>query len=589
MGGDTSAVLGAIQNDSITFGNGEVDLNGTAGKAKVTFTGHTSDSGSTTVNFYDASDNKQAVGFTNRAGGTINVSTSSDNYILVGNHNDKKDGGSTLTGGKGNDTILAGAGDVVNAGAGKENLVVLQSNSVRGGAEVIVAAGSTSIQNANSGFDETGDVINVDLSKVTLSVEDSDLVLGANGVHATVIGVGSDGVAKQLLKSDGVTFKAAIAASGNEIAVTDNDDIANYYQGETVNFTAYGDSVKADLYSGDSSIDGGIAAFNGVKTFYAGAGNTTFMGGAANETLYAGTGYASLYGGGGRNVLSNNTSADKSGVTSFFVLGAVDGARDTISNFEFLATGGDNSATADKIEIDTASGNVVSNVYIRDGGVAIDVTKTSGTTETALIQGAVGQNMRFGDNVVAQANTNSLIYDGTANYFVATEQNAAISVAADIGAKAEIWLDGKPNNGLGKNFVGDIRTVDASYSSVKAELAGSGTINNTILAGSGDTSLWGGNGGDDFMQGGAGHDSFFYTNGNGNDTISGSSAGDVVFLSEMTLEQLSTTAVSNGTAVISFKDGGSLTIGDAANCQFVLTQGDQYQVYKVSGDQFVAG
>ena len=91
------------------------------------------------------------------------------------------------------------------------------------------------------------------------------------------------------------------------------------------------------------------------------------------------------------------------------------------------------------------------------------------------------------------------------------------------------------------------------------------------------------------MQGGAGHDSFYYTNGNGNDTISGAGAGDVVYLSEMTLEQISTTAVSNGTAVISFKDGGSLTIGDAANCQFVMTQGDQYQVYKVSGDQFVAG
>ena len=91
------------------------------------------------------------------------------------------------------------------------------------------------------------------------------------------------------------------------------------------------------------------------------------------------------------------------------------------------------------------------------------------------------------------------------------------------------------------------------------------------------------------MVGGTGaQNTFFYTNGNGNDTISGTNAGDVVYLAEVTLEQLASTSVENGTAVLNFKDGGQLTVADAANCQFVMTQGDQSQVYQISGGQFVA-
>ena len=234
---------------------------------------------------------------------------------------------------------------------------------------------------------------------------------------------------------------------------------------------------------------------------------------------------------------------------------------------------------ADKIEIDTNT-NVVSGVRISGNDVIIEVSNRKGTaTERAVIQGAVGQNIQFGNNVVAQVNTTALTYDGTANFFVATEKNAGISVGADVSGKAAIWLGNE-------NFVGDIRTIDATASSVKAELAGN-DADNIISAGSGDTSLWGGNGGDDILVGGTGKNSFFYTNGNGSDTIGGVNEGDLVYLSEITLDQIASTSVENNVATINFKDGGKLTINDASNASYILTQGDQAQIYKVNESGFV--
>ena len=407
-------------------------------------------------------------------------------------------------------------------------------------------------------------------------------MVSGQGVHATVEGVEDSGVVRQLIKNGDTTYKAIIAAEGTEIAISEEDEeVANYYQGEVVNFTEYEGSVKADL-SGttESSIDGGLAAFKNVRTLYAGTGNTEFRGSTGNDSLYAGTGTTSLYGAGGRNVLAN-AADEKDGATSFYVLSAADGARNTISGFEFLEVGdADNAGTADKIEIATQDGNVVSNAFIRNGGVVIEVSK-GGKSESAFIENAVGKDMKFGDNVVAQVNTSALEYDGAANFFIATEKNASITVNDSVGSAASIWL-GK------ENFVGDIRTIDATASSVKAELAGN-DADNVISAGSGDSSLWGGNGGDDILTGGAGKDSFYYTNGNGNDSIGGTTEGDIVYLSEITLDQIASTGVENNVATINFKDGGKLTIGDASNATYVMTQGDQAQVYRVNPNGFVAG
>ncbi len=591
-----TALINAIEGGkAIIFGDGVVEINGTTGKGTVEFASHTGNSGQTVFNILDENLTTEElysrkVAFTNSDGGKIDVSSKGDAYIMVGNYHDNKDGSSSLLGGKGNDTILAGAGDVINADGGENLIRFKEGDTSRSGAEVIIASGTTTVQNAHNGYDEGGDVINIDVTKLSLSVVNDGLVVSGSGTHATVEGVGDNGVVKQLIKTGGNTYKAAIAAEGTEITVSDGDDIANYYQGGSVNFTGYSDSVKADLSGAtESGIDGGVALFNGVNVLYAGSGNTEFRGSKGNDTLYAGTGNTSMYGGAGRNYLANSAT-EKDGSTSFFVLSEADGAHNTISGFEFLQSGSDNNfGTADRMQVGTANGNRVSNVYIKNtNDVVITVTNSAGTqSETALIEGAVGQDMIFNETVVAQVNATTLNYDGTANYFVATENNAAINVNSDVVAPVSIWLDVPAWAGTKENtFKGDIRTIDASSSSVKAELAGN-DANNTIYAGSGNTSLWGGNGGDDFMQGGAGVDNFYYTYGNGDDTISGTSTGDTVFLTQVGIDQISGASFEGSTATLNFTDGGKLTIKDAANANYVVTQGEEMRTYRVENGAFV--
>ena len=311
----------------------------------------------------------------------------------------------------------------------------------------------------------------------------------------------------------------------------------------------------------------------------AGEGKAIFQGGDANETMYAGTGEASLYGGGGRNLLAN-TSTDKEGGTTFFVLGDADGARNTISGFVALSTDpdNDNSDVADNIEINTGA-NVVSNVLIRnDDDVVIEVTGNTGGTEMALIEDVVGQDIKF-SGYVAQVNRTDLNYDGTANYFVATDKDAQITVGEDVETPAIIWLDNPGRDG--SVYIGDIRTIDASDAIVKAELAGN-SADNVIMAGANDASLWGGNGGDDLLVGGEGQNTFFYANGNGNDTASSVNDGDIFYLSGVTLEQISTATFEDGNAVINFTDGGKLTIDDAESKKDVsVIVGASGQTYKI--------
>ncbi len=101
-------------------------------------------------------------------------------------------------------------------------------------------------------------------------------------------------------------------------------------------------------------------------------------------------------------------------------------------------------------------------------------------------------------------------------------------------------------------------------------------LDNTILAGNGDSSLWGGNAGNDLLIGGAGKNTFFYTNGNGSDTIAGANNGDVVYLSQVTLEQIASSNITADAVTLNFKDGGSLQVNSNADITYQLADGSKF-------------
>ena len=380
-------------------------------------------------------------------------------------------------------------------------------------------------------LDETGDsTILLNGRNTIASFDDSDRIsLGANydfnfdGENISVksgaarallqnISSGNDS-ARILVIKDGKETKTAIAQAGAVISV--GDELADVYCGKKsgVDFSAYEESLTIDLSKN----------FYGVNQITVGGGLNTLIGTSANEIF----------------------TSNSDGITEF-IFGAGSG-RDVISNFNFAE---------DKISVDSA----VSNVVLRNSG---DVIIQRGD-DWITLENAQGKIFRINE-YAAQVDEN-ISYDEAANYFLATAKKATVTVSEE----AEIWLDGSH----GKNFVGNIRTLDATTSNGKNTLAGN-DLDNTISAGAGDASLWGGNGGDDLLVGGTGANMFFYTTGNGDDTIQGANDGDLVYLSSITLDQISSTEIAQGTVAINFTDGGKLNVESSKAVEFVV-EGETY-------------
>ena len=325
-----------------------------------------------------------------------------------------------------------------------------------------------------------------------------------------------DGAARILTLINGKETKTAIAQAGAVISV--GDDLADVYYGKNsgVDFSSYDESLTLDLSEN----------FYGIKQITVGGGLNTLIGSSRNETL---------------------TGSD--GITEFnFRAG---GGRDFISNFNF---------DEDKINVGT---DAVTDVRINSAG---NVRLKVGVGDDYLtIEDAQGKNFKI--NEFTALVDKNITYNDAANYFVATSRNATLTV----GEGAEIWLD----NSHGKIFAGDIKTIDATTSEGRNTLAGN-ALDNTILAGNGDASLWGGTGGDDLLIGGTGKNTFFYLQGNGSDTIQSANDGDAVILSNVTLEQISDTSITAGGVAINFKDGGSLQINSTADITYQLADGSKF-------------
>ncbi len=81
--------------------------------------------------------------------------------------------------------------------------------------------------------------------------------------------------------------------------------------------------------------------------------------------------------------------------------------------------------------------------------------------------------------------------------------------------------------------------MDAAQVEDRTTLVGN-DYNNVLIASKGDSSVWGGNSSsNDTLIGGEGADNFFYTFGNGNDSIHNAAADDTVNLFGVELEQIS--------------------------------------------------
>ena len=149
---------------------------------------------------------------------------------------------------------------------------------------------------------------------------------------------------------------------------------------------------------------------------------------------------------------------------------------------------------------------------------------------------------------------------------------------------SDVWLDGiNPLTGE-TNPYGNAAAVvlDASEMTDAHFLAGN-ALDNSIVAGTAGSSMWGGTGGNDTLQGGAGFDSFWYTFGGGQDVAANfTAAGDAL------------TFLGGGLAVVLrdgnfvtavMTDGGSFTtVVDDATADVAInlsTDGANFSSFKI--------
>ena len=398
-------------------------------------------------------------------------------------------------------------------------------------------------------------------------------ISGISGDAADGSALGTIDYEKLILGYEDGTVKTAVADQGAVINLDWNgDERAEEYIGDNsgVDVDEYDGTVAINLNTGVGVLDGDEAIIiGGVDKLKAGSGAAMFVGSAyAPNTLMGGSGDSSIWGGGNsKDLLVGYSGSDKSGATNFFYVKG--NGKDTISGFAYLTS--ENADTADEINF---LENSVTKIHIVDDDVYLTVENDD---DVLKVEGAVGKDFKVRNNntaVIAQVNTDRLTYDGRANYFYATGKNATLTVDGSVQT-AEIWLNGAK----GEYYTGDIKVLDASQVEGRTTLVGN-DYDNVIIASKGDSSMWGGNSSsNDTLIGGEGSDNFFYTYGNGNDSINNAADNDTVNLFDVNLEQISNVEANMSAIKINFTDGGSLTVnGDTSGLRYRLGNGDIYTV-----------
>ena len=147
-------------------------------------------------------------------------------------------------------------------------------------------------------------------------------------------------------------------------------------------------------------------------------------------------------------------------------------------------------------------------------------------------------------------------YDSSVTYF---QLNGGGTLNVTGAGGNNIWLDGSQ----GQAFSG-INNINATGNG-KNILAGN-EENNSIVSGSGTSSLWGGSGNvADTLVGGNGAEMFWYGKNDGADVIENASSGDVVNLYDVSLADIATATGSENKISVTFNTGNHLQVNSAEN------------------------
>ena len=453
--------------------------------------------------------------------GNDNIEGKAGNDYLKGNEGDD-----TLDGGKGNDTLFGGDGsDIFIYNSGEGNDLILDYTS---GSDTLNINGGV-IKSASLSGDDV--ILKIGSAAITLR--------GANGEEVTIV------------NEDDEVFDTVFTDS---LTVTNSDStsikMADMYK--TLDASNRTKTTKITGNSKANTIQGGSKA----DTISGGAGNDSILGNAGNDVLIGDKGNDTLNGGKGNDTLTGGEGKDV-----FIITGG--NGNDVITDYV---------SGEDKIKI--------------SGGVLKSITAGSGSSKDAIfnfssgkvtIQGAKGKEINY---ITAAGKAQSTIV-GTPpaplNVTLTNDDSAvytAKNTIESINAKKRTNAIKITGNKLDNIIYGSTKK-DTIYGGNGNDSINGGAGDDKLFGESGNDTLLGGNGadtltggkGDDILTGGSGSDVFSYAAGDGNDTITDYTSGDVIKISGSYSK-----TNKNGNAVVKVGSGSITVLNTAAKNLTITSQ-----------------
>ncbi len=321
-----------------------------------------------------------------------------------------------------------------------------------------------------------------------------------------------------------------------------NDYIVNYAGGTKV-YGGYGnDTVYSNVY--------------GSYTVNSGYGYVTLDGGYGNDSIYSADGHVSVSGGTGADTIKVNSLGNAG------------------YNTIYGGTGND--------YISVSGGHNVVKYYSGDG---YDTVYGIGSTDTISLSGSYSTVSSNSDIIIYPSSGGSIrVKSGYGKGFKIRSSYYSYDVAGDLaedndGLTATLSAAQSDNVSMNTGSYANYYNLDASQTTNNLLLVGN-SKSNSIIAGSGNSTLWGGNGTEsDTLIGGSGNDTFLYYKNNGNDVIANSSASDVINLANIMLADIGSIKTSSNSISLKFNNGQTLTVNDSGgdSAKFLLGDGSSWK------------
>ncbi len=372
-----------------------------------------------------------------------------------------------------------------------------------------------------------------------------------------------------LYSGDGSTFYSAKIADSTATEITYYNGIKYYGLSQFGTLNILNDylnhSVWLDGSDGVSYLY--IANINAASS----SGNDYLAGNSGNNYIRAGSGESTLWGGNG----GNDTLVGGSAKDYFRFTGA---GNDVVVDFTSgMASNSDAAILPENFTV-SRSNNILT--FRAQNGYTMTVNTNSYSGDDAILYSGDGSTF-YSAKIADSSATNITYYENIKYYGLAQFGTLNLQNGTHDANSHDIRLDG--SNGVSYLYIANI---NASGSSGNDTLIGN-SGNNEIRAGSGNSTLWGGqyDGTADNLIGGDGVDMFLVGKNDGNDVINNSSYNDVISLYDVSLSEITSTAMTSTGFTLSLNSGSNITVNNTDNlsCAVWTSDGGRYRYNRSSG------